>query len=174
VERLERLQAQKRGGTIQVEGDEAMSGARLLVVDDDQAFLDSLRTALQFAGYEVHAAVDGPEALDKAERLAVDGILLDIRMPGIDGYEVCQGLKGNPATAPIPVIFMTGVADPALQQRATDAGAAAWLTKPFRLEALTGLVEAVLANARRVEGPPRAVVLEEPAPPVAERQEDDE
>ncbi len=128
-----------------------MARTRLLVVDDDLAFLDSVCASLQFAGYEVYTAPDGPEALDKAERLVPDGILLDIRMPGLDGYEVCQGLKGNPVTQPIPVIFVTAAQEGALQQRAAAVGGAGYLTKPFGLEALTELVAAIL-EGRKAEG----------------------
>lgn len=76
-------------------------------------------------------------------------ILLDVVMPGLDGYEVCQGLKGNPATANIAVIFVTAVQDEAVQQLAIEAGAAAYITKPFPLDTLPAVTEAALAKAER-------------------------
>ncbi len=70
-------------------------------------------------------------------------------MPGLDGFEVCRQLKTHPGTQRIPVIFLTAVDDPALHLRVTIVGGTVYLTKPFRLEALTALTQAVLANAAR-------------------------
>jgi CheY-like chemotaxis protein len=123
--------------------------SRVLIVEDDQPVREILSSALATAGYEVHEVADGPEALEKAEEVVPDVVLLDVRMPGIDGFEVCRELKERPATRRVPVILVTGVDDQALYAQATAAGATACLTKPFRLESLLALTRTVIENAWR-------------------------
>ncbi len=126
-----------------------MAKARVLIVDDEAISRAVSRELLEMAGYEVVEARDGREGLTKAETLHPDVILLDVLMPGLDGYEVCQTLKLNPATTLIPVIFVTMVEDHALNRLAYDAGGAACIPKPIRREALLSLIAAVLATAKR-------------------------
>ncbi len=99
------------------------------------------RPLLPLAGYEPVEASDGTEGLAKAERLRPDVILLDVLMPGLDGFEVCQGLKANPTTSPIPVIFVTVWQGEAVHRLASAMGAVACLTEPFRLVALQAVIE---------------------------------
>jgi CheY-like chemotaxis protein len=120
---------------------------RLLVVDDDTGFLEALCTSLRVAGYGVDAVADGPAALESAERLRPDVILLDIRLPGRDGHQVCQALYANPITQDIPVIFITAVREATLYRWEDETGAAACLTKPFRLDTLTAVIAAVITHA---------------------------
>jgi CheY-like chemotaxis protein len=122
---------------------------RVLIVEDEALSRSILRDILESGGYAAAEAVDGTEGLVQAERLHPDVILLDIRMPGLDGYEVCQGLKENPETKSIPVIFVTAVEDVALNRLAFQAGGVACVTKPVRREILVTLIEAVIANAER-------------------------
>jgi DNA-binding response OmpR family regulator len=128
-------------------GETERARGKLLLVDDDRAFAEALHAALTVAGYEVRDAFTGAEALEGAARARPDAILLDVRMPGLDGYEVCQILKRHPATQAIPVVFVTAVDDPALHRRACDAGGTACLMKPFSIERLTAVIEAVVATA---------------------------
>ncbi len=100
-----------------------MAKRRVLIVDDEALSRALLRDTLQAAGYEPLEASDGTEGLAKAASLRPDVILLDVLMPGLDGFEVCQRLKANPATTPIPVIFVTMVQDTTLNRRAYQAGA---------------------------------------------------
>jgi CheY-like chemotaxis protein len=123
--------------------------SRLLVVEDEPSMREVLASALAKAGYEVHEAVDGPQGVEKAQQIIPDLILLDVRLPGLDGFEVCRSLKEHPATRRIPVIFLTAVDDRALHYHATAAGGTACLTKPFRLEVLIALTKTVIENARR-------------------------
>ncbi len=88
-----------------------MPKKRVLIMEDDAEDQELLRELLKTCGYEPGATGDGPEGLAKAERLHPDLILLDIRLPGLDGFTVCQGLQANPATAPIPVIVVTALAE---------------------------------------------------------------
>ncbi len=117
---------------------------RVLIVDDEPALREALRAGLELAGYEVHEAADGAEGLAKATPLRPDMIVLDVRMPGLDGYGVCRRLKANPATQRIPVIFLTGADDAGLHRRVREAGGTACLPKPFRLPELTALTKKVL------------------------------
>ncbi len=126
-----------------------MARKRVLIVDDDGVTRALIRRFLEAVDYEAVEAAEGPDGLAKAESLRPDVILLDVQMPGLDGYQVCQGLKENPETKHIPVIFVTMVDDASLNRLAYQAGAAACITKPMRREALVAVVEAALASAER-------------------------
>ena len=112
---------------------------RLLVVDDDEAFARLLERTLSNAGYHVLWADSGERALEVLGETAIDLVLLDICMPGIDGFETCRRITSNPATADTPVIFMTaqGRSNEMLAQ-AIEAGGTDYLTKPLtRVDVLT-------------------------------------
>ena len=104
----------------------------ILVVDDTPANLEVISEALTDAGYEVAAALSGDRALKQIQRRAPDLILLDIQMPGIDGFETCRQLKENPKTAAIPIIFMTALSDANSKVKAFNMGAVDYVTKPFQ------------------------------------------
>ena len=121
---------------------DSLRSAKVLLVDDMPANLDVLSGLLQPLGLALSTASSGERAMQIVERLAPDLILLDIMMPGIDGIEVCRRLKSNPATADVPVIFVTGAGDN------VDAGFAAggvdYLVKPVRANDLIARVKAHL------------------------------
>ena len=121
-----------------------MSRARILVVDDDRLLRQMVRDFLEVADFAVAEAVDGPDGLAQATASRPDLILLDLMMPGMDGYTVCRQLKANPATRDLPVIFLTASPDLSLNRQAYAAGAVACLTKPFRREALVAVVQTTL------------------------------
>jgi CheY-like chemotaxis protein len=123
--------------------------ARILVVDDDPILLQMVRAFLEVADFVVFEAVDGPDALVQAAAVRPDLILLDLMMPGMDGYTVCRTLQAEPTTQAIPVIFLTASSDPGLNRQAYAAGAMACLTKPFRREALLAVVQTALQGAAR-------------------------
>lgn len=104
--------------------------ARILVVDDIPANVKLLEARLMAEYYDVLTAEDGFKALDIVDRTQVDLILLDIMMPGIDGFEVCERLKANPKTAHIPVVMVTALDQPADRVRGLKVGADDFLTKP--------------------------------------------
>jgi CheY-like chemotaxis protein len=108
-----------------------------------------LREFLEQSGYLVSEAADGLAGLAQAETWHPHVILLDIRLPGLNGYEVCRQLKANPPTKPIPVIVMTAFLDGPISRRADEAGAMACILKPFRLEALLAMVQTVIAGTER-------------------------
>jgi two-component system, cell cycle response regulator len=104
--------------------------ARILVVDDIPANVKLLEARLLAEYYEVLTASDGMAALSICDKTPVDLILLDIMMPGIDGFEVCERLKANPRTAHIPVVMVTALDQPSDRVRGLKAGADDFLTKP--------------------------------------------
>ncbi len=104
----------------------------VLIVDDVPDNLAMLHDALDAAGYTVLVALSGAAALERARQARPDVILLDAVMPGMDGFEVARALKRDPATAPIPVLFMTGLTETEHLVRALEAGGADYVTKPVK------------------------------------------
>jgi len=115
----------------------------ILAVDDAPENLDIVRNLLA-SRYTIKAAVNGPMALKIAEKQPPDLILLDIQMPGMDGYEVCRRLKADPATSAIPVIFLTG--ESGVESEVAEAGGSDYVTKPVDPGALLSTVETHLAD----------------------------
>jgi two-component system cell cycle response regulator len=118
--------------------------ARILVVDDIAANLRLLEARLNAEYYEVALASSGPEALVKAAEWAPDVILLDVMMPGMDGYEVCRRLKANSLTSSIAVVMITALVDPAERVRGLEAGADDFLSKPVDHPTLFARLRALL------------------------------
>jgi CheY-like chemotaxis protein len=104
---------------------------RVLVVDDDPIILELLVLNLELEGHEVITAVDGAEALARAQDASPDVVLLDIMMPELDGFRVCERLRGEPATERLPVVFLSARANEADLVRGSQVGADAYVTKPF-------------------------------------------
>ena len=102
----------------------------ILIADDEPTNLDILVDIFE-EDYEVSIAVDGNQALDLARSALPDLVLLDVMMPGLTGYEVCTQLKQDPATADIPVVFITGLSEDRAETRGLDAGAVDYVTKPI-------------------------------------------
>lgn len=105
---------------------------RLLCADDEDDIRTILRLALSLDGeLDVHFVTSGAEALEQAKAGGFDAIVLDGMMPNLDGYETCRRLKADPATAQIPVVFLTAKSQSEETRRALSLGAIACLTKPF-------------------------------------------
>ncbi|MBU0511830.1 MAG: diguanylate cyclase [Chloroflexi bacterium] len=111
-----------------------IENATVLVVDDSQTNLKILTDYLSKTGYEVLVARSGEDALQLAELAQPDAILLDMMMPGIDGFETCRRLRKNENTREIPVIFMTSLADAKSKVEGFEAGGSDYVTKPFFIE----------------------------------------
>jgi putative two-component system response regulator len=114
--------------------------ACVLVVDDDTDVLAMLDSAIKDYGYDVIKALSGPEGMALAEATPPDLILLDIGMPGMDGYQVCKQLKLNSKLKDIPVIFMSGMDSTDVKVKAFQAGGVDYVTKPFQLPELQARV----------------------------------
>ena len=120
---------------------------KLLLVDDVRANLLLLAKALQ--EYDCRLATDGADALEQAFADPPDLILLDVLMPGLDGYEVCRRLKADPRTMYIPVIFLTNLSDEKDEKVGLEAGAIDYIAKPFRLPIVKARVRNHLELKRR-------------------------
>lgn len=124
-----------------------MSGSRsrtVLVVDDEADIRTLCKVNLEYEGYRVLEAANGEEALDLARKEQPDLILLDLMMPGMDGWDVMENLQGNHATAKIPVIFLTALADEESQLRGWAEGILDYVTKPFNPLSLSRYVSDAL------------------------------
>ena len=119
--------------------------ANILVVDDTPANLRLLVEILAEKGYVVRPARDGSQALAIARGVAVDLILLDIMMPEMDGYQVCQQLKADDRTRDIPVIFISAIDQVLDKIKAFGLGGVDYITKPFQVEEVLARVETHLA-----------------------------
>ncbi|MBD1939014.1 response regulator [Microcoleus sp. FACHB-68] len=106
----------------------------ILVIDDSPTNLEILQSTLESAGYKVMVEMDGLTGLEQAKSYPPDLILLDVMMPGMDGFETCRQLQADPLTKNIPVIFMTGLADPGDKVKGLQLGAVDYIIKPFRKE----------------------------------------
>ena len=113
----------------------------ILVVDDNPTNLSVLTQALKSAGFKVRVAVDGESAIEQVEYDQPALILLDVQMPGIDGFETCIRLKSNPSTYDIPIIFMTALADKESKLKGLSLGAVDYITKPFEQEEVLARVK---------------------------------
>jgi DNA-binding NtrC family response regulator len=114
--------------------------ARVLLVDDEPANLDLLRQALDGRGYRLLVATSGEDALKVARRAGPAIVLLDVVMPGIDGYETCRRLKADPETAGAAVIFLSALSEAREKVRGLEAGAVDFVTKPFQPEEVVARV----------------------------------
>jgi CheY-like chemotaxis protein len=125
---------------------------RVLVIDDDAQVRALVAAILESEGYEVRGATGGVEGLALADTDPPDVVLLDLQMPGMNGYEVCRVLRQGPKTRQIPVVMVTVSDDPHLNREAYAAGAQACMPKPFRKEGLIAVIEAALAQRRGTKG----------------------
>ncbi len=118
--------------------------ARVLVVDDILPNVKLLEAKLSSEYYEVLTATNGEEALDKAENESPDIILLDVMMPGMDGFEVCRRIKANPDIAHIPIVMVTALTDAEDKVRGLESGADDFLSKPINDTALMARVRSLV------------------------------
>jgi type II secretory ATPase GspE/PulE/Tfp pilus assembly ATPase PilB-like protein len=131
-----------------VSGPHGLPARKVLLVDDEDSLRKVIRELLERDGYVVVEARDGVQALDQIDRVGPDVIVLDLNMPGLDGYGVLSNLRSRPATADIPVIVLTAKGDEDNEVRVFELGADDFLTKPFRARALSARLEAVLGRRR--------------------------
>src|SRR2546425_8597743 len=124
---------------------------KVLVIDDEAPIRLLCRVNLEAEGMEVLEAADGPTGLDQARELAPDVILLDVMMPGLDGWRVAEALLEDGRTQDIPIIFLTARAEFRDRARGLDIGGVDYVTKPFNPLELAPLVRDLLARIERGE-----------------------
>ena len=123
----------------------------VLLVDDSPEALGFLTEALEQSGFSVLIATSGHAALNIADRITPDLILLDAVMPGMDGFDTCARLKANASVAQVPVVFMTGLTETEHVVRALEAGGVDYLTKPINIDELRARIRVHLSNARSAQ-----------------------
>jgi DNA-binding response OmpR family regulator len=123
-------------------------GTRILSVEDDERIRTAVKLALEDEGWEMEGAETGEEALELFARNPTDVVLIDIMLPGIDGFEVCRSLR---RTSDVPVIMVTARADTHDVVAGLEAGADDYLTKPFAPKELSARIRALLRRARTPE-----------------------
>lgn len=126
--------------------------ARVLVVDDDPEVVDAVGEALQDDGYRVETATDGASALKSVLEAPPDLIVLDVRMPNLNGWEFCEIVRRQSHTRDVPVLFLTACTDVRDQITAMQVGGSDHLSKPFRLAALRDKVRSLTREARTQGG----------------------
>jgi len=124
---------------------------RVLIIDDETPIRLLCRVNLEAEGIEVREAADGAQGLELAAADPPDAIILDVMMPGLDGWAVAERLANGPTTSRVPILFLTARADLRDRARALELGGVDYVTKPFNPLELAGTVRALVHR-----GPPRA------------------
>ena len=128
---------------------------KILVVEDDPDQLEVIRFTLKNAGFAVGTATNGIDAVKKAQTVSPDLIMLDVMMPELDGFAVCETLRGNPATASIPILMLTGLCSHISRLVGYESGATDYVIKPFDSEQLVTRVEKLLDQLSEASKAPR-------------------
>jgi DNA-binding response OmpR family regulator len=118
--------------------------SKILVVDDDSNAVKLLKLNLEAYGFDVVMAINGRDGLDKASSESPDAIILDVRMPDLNGWQVCERLKKDPKTKAIPVIFLTAYSQKNEFEKSKTLGAELFLTKPLDPVELTQKIRGIL------------------------------
>ena len=118
--------------------------AKILVVDDRPSNVKALRVRLSAAGYDVLEALNGPDALALVEQASPDLVLLDLMMPGMDGYEVCRRIKSRQGAEFTPVVIVTAKTETEAVVKGLEIGADEYITKPFAPLELMARVKSML------------------------------
>ena len=121
----------------------------VLIADDEPNILLSLQFLMKKTGYEVRTAKDGEEALAEIVRAAPDLVLLDVMMPKIDGFSICERIRANPEWNDVRIIMLTARGRDVEREKGLALGADDYITKPFSTKDAIARVEAVLARSRK-------------------------
>ncbi len=119
---------------------------KVLLVEDDPEMVELVAYQLKKAGFAIGTAVDGIEALKKARTVTPDLILLDLMLPELDGFAVCEVLRRDAATASVPIIMVTALSTQLARLAGLEAGANAYITKPFDFKSLLKNINELLAR----------------------------
>jgi len=135
--------------------------SKILIIDDNADLLALLRLHFKEAGFTVRTTDNGADALKKVRSFSPDLIILDLVLPQMDGFAICETLKRNRATASIPVIVLTGLSSQLSRFAGLESGADEYMTKPFKLDEILTKVNILLARSRAAapEAVPCAVTV---------------
>jgi DNA-binding response OmpR family regulator len=122
---------------------------RILIAEDEPNIVISLEFLLREAGYEVAVARNGSDAIDLAQKLRPDLVVLDVMLPSVDGFEVCRRIRGNSVTRNARVLMLTARGRQPEMDKGLAAGANAYMTKPFATKELMDTVASLLASASK-------------------------
>jgi len=125
-----------------------MSKSIILIVEDEESLLKLESILLTSRGYQVRGVTSGEAALTEIAASKPDLVLLDIMMPGLDGFEVCRRIKQDPATSAIPVVMLTAKKNSQDQAKGVEVGADAYLTKPFKAVRIMEVIEGLLSGKK--------------------------
>ncbi len=120
--------------------------AKILIAEDERDIRDLVEFTLMYAGHEIVKASNGAEAVELAPSVMPDLILMDVRMPKMTGYEACRALKENDETKEVPVVFLSAKGQDVEMQAGLEAGAIAYILKPFAPDELTRRVAEILED----------------------------
>lgn len=123
-----------------------MTQAKILVVEDEPNIVESLRFILGQAGFAVDVATDGAEALHRMSTERFDAVVLDIMLPGLNGFEVLRSVRSDPRLAKLPVIVLTAKGQANDRRNAEEIGASAFITKPFSNTEVVAKVRALVGS----------------------------
>ena len=143
---------------------------KILVVEDDPDQLEVIRLSLKAAGFAIGTAANGTDALVKTRSISPDLIVLDLMLPGLNGFDVCESLRRDPATSSVPIIMLTGLCSQFGRFAGLESGANDFLLKPFDPQQLVSKVEGLLS---RFPAPSKASNKSKPDPrgrPVAQKR----
>jgi two-component system alkaline phosphatase synthesis response regulator PhoP len=121
---------------------------RILIAEDEPNIVISLEFLMREAGYDVTVASNGIDAIDLAEKLQPDLVVLDVMLPAVNGFEVCRRIRENRATRNAPVLMLTAHGRESEMEKGLAAGANAYMTKPFSTKELVDTVAGLLGTAR--------------------------
>ncbi len=119
----------------------------VLIVDDEPALAIALRARLEAAGYVVHHAINGLAGVEAAVLHDPDAIIMDVRLPDVEGFEACERIRALPGLGSVPVLFLSASAQEAARRRAREAGADEFLSKPYDAGDVIAAVERIIARA---------------------------
>lgn len=114
---------------------------RVLIIDDEAETCRMLSTALELFGYETASALSGMDALGMLPSFKPEAIVLDLMMPGMDGFEVARRVRANPDTKDVPIIVVTAMGEANAEQRAREAGASEFMNKPVGIAELADVIK---------------------------------
>jgi DNA-binding response OmpR family regulator len=131
---------------------------KILVVEDNPDQLELIRLILEKEGFAIGTAANGTDALIKTRSISPDLIILDLMLPGLNGFDICETLRKDPLTASMPIIMLTGLCSEFGRLAGLESGANEFLTKPFKVEELVSKVDKLLrglmpSKARSKSGP---------------------